>query len=427
MFLLLTGLSVYARNLDNRIMQHTSEEQLVVRAVYVDPQGVTWFGTNRGLLRMDQLTRQYYTDADGLTGNGILELTGGVAGPQEGLWVATDAGATLVTFDAAGLTGSVRFTTQDGLLDEEVTDIAVDSRSRKFFGSASGITWIHGDTVEYLTYSDFNTSMVNAPVRKLELHNDTLYIAADGGIGRFVSGVDGVSGASRWTSEYGMTPLSGDIRSVFVDSKGHQWFGTDQGVEEHIGHEAKENWILYTTAEGLVDNRVISIAEEPGEGAMWFGTLGGVSQLKAGVWTSYTEADGLLNDTVYDIGFDAEGRVWFATGSGVCSLKGGAFNDFYTSVERKMASRLEMQAWYLPGTHSIAVSYSLVEATRVSARLYTIHGMLVGQWFHLPSMPGQQQTELPLSATGQEFTNGIYILHLVHERGSDSRKLLISR
>jgi ligand-binding sensor domain-containing protein len=306
-----------------------------------------------------------------------------------------------------------------------VTAVAVDQRSRKFFGSASGITWINGDTVGYLVYSDFNTSMVDAPVRQLEVFNDTLYVAQEGGIGRFVSGVDGVSGASRWTSEYGMSPLSGNILSVFVDSRGHQWFGTDMGVQEHAGQKAKENWILYTTADGLVDNHVISMAEDQ-EGGIWFGTLGGVSWLKEGLWTSFTTADGLPNDTVLDIGIDQEGSVWLATATGYCRYFDGTFADHYTSISTYHIPDQEMQVCYNPADRSLHLSYSLAPSTEVSARLYTMHGQLAAIWSDLPAGPGWQQVVLPLSALKSGNSGGIYVLELRGNVWIESRKLLIT-
>ena len=278
----------------------------------------------------------------------------------------------------------------------------------------------------YLTYGDYHASMVNAPVRQLEVFNDTLYVAQEGGIGRFISGVDGISGASRWTSEYGISPLSGNILSVFVDSRGHQWFGTDQGVQEHVGHKAKENWFLYTTAEGLVDGRVLSIAEDL-EGGMWFGTTGGVSRLMEGVWTSYTTDDGLLSDTILDMETDAEGSVWFATSSGLCRYRDGTFSGHYTGTWSAPMPEFEMQAAYDPSRHSLHVAYLMVRHAEVTARLHTLDGKLAGIWTDLPSGPGWQQTTLPLSELKTGIPGSICILELRQGSRSQSRKLLITK
>ena len=300
LFMFLSGLAVTTRNQDPRSMKPFGEGPYVVRAVFVDSHGVKWLGTSKGLCRYDGITRRYYTGADHLPGNRVNAITFEETGSGPGLWVATDGGVSLLHFDAGGVTGSVSYTTGDGLLDNDVADIAVDSRQGKFFGSDGGITWFHDGIMDSIVFLRYYNSMLNAPVRQLEMYNDTLYAAQSGGIGRFISDVDGITGASSWSGGYGITPYSEDIRCVRVKGMAMQYFGTDVGVETHTGYFAKANWGLLTTSDGLVDDDVISIAEDP-DGSLWFGTFGGVSHLREGIWTSYTTAEGLLNDTVHDL------------------------------------------------------------------------------------------------------------------------------
>ena len=66
MFWLLMGLSIAARNQDARNMESLNEGVFMVKAVYVDSDGVKWFGTNKGLCRYNELSWRYYTDADHL-------------------------------------------------------------------------------------------------------------------------------------------------------------------------------------------------------------------------------------------------------------------------------------------------------------------------------------------------------------------------
>ncbi len=427
LFWLLMGLSITARNQDSRNMESESESVFMVKAVYVDSDGVKWFGTNRGLCRYDNLTWKYYTESDHLVGNQVNALAFEHSGSGSELWVATTKGVSVVSFDPAGVTGSASFTTEDGLLDNDVADIAIDSYHGKFFGSESGVTWFHGGAMDSITYSDYPLSMVDAPVRKMDMYNDTLYIAADGGIGRFVSGVDGISGATRWTSEYGVTPYSGNIHSVKVDAGSNQWFGTDVGVEKHTGYDEQQNWSIYGAIDGLVNDHVITIAEDL-EGGMWFGTLGGVSSFIDGLWTSYTTADGLLNDTVYDIDFDVDRSVWLATGAGACRLQNGEFTNFYTDVPGKLASSMEMQLYFSRASETIYLSYRLTDHVPVVARLYNMSGMLVGQWNDLPALAGEHRVEIPLSGNiAGPHNGGFYVLQLRQGNRADSRKLVIEK
>lgn len=427
LFFVLLGLSVSARNLDAGRLESLSGDPFRVRAVYIDSDGVKWFGTSRGLYRYDNLTWVYYTETDHLIGNRVNALTFEASEYGSGLWVATEKGVSVVAFDVDGITGSTSYSTSDGLLDESVSDIAVDSYHHKYFGSASGITWFREGTIEYLIYDDYVQNMVNAPVNVLCLFHDTLYVGADGGIGRFVSGVDGITGASRWTSEYGMTPLSGNIKSILVDSRGHQWFGTDQGVEEHVGHLAKDNWFLYTTEEGLVDNFVISILEDA-DGGMWFGTHGGVSHFHNDQWTSYSTADGLVSDTVYDMALDTDGSVWFATHRGICRLKDSGFSDLYLAVPEKPVRERDVMAWYHPGEDAIHLVYQLDGPGKAVARLYSMNGTLVGRWDQLAGGAGEHRVALPCrGGQARVDRNGIYVLLFENGATSTSKKIVILR
>jgi ligand-binding sensor domain-containing protein len=398
----------------------------VVRAGHVDEFGVKWFGTSKGLLRYDGKDWLYYTGHENLANNEILalEFEPSVSGPE--LWVATIKGVSVVAYDVDGVTAATSYTVQDGLLNDTVNAIAVDARNNKFFGSEDGIIYFHSGTMDTIRYADFAGSMVNGPVNDLAHRSDSIYIAQSGGIGRLISGVDGITGASRWTSEYGISPLSGNINCVMIDSKGHQWFGTDEGAEEHIGLKAKENWVLYTTVEGLVNNFVESISEDDA-GGMWFGTRGGVSYLNEGDWISYSIADGLASDTVYDIAFDAD-TIWMATHRGISGLVDGRFSAIHTSSLDREKVDFDMKSFYSPTEDAILLSFSLSRPGSVEARLYNVDGSLVGQWNNLPGYGGLNHIMLPLSGDGSRaLASGIYILRMAHGGRTHADKLVIIR
>jgi ligand-binding sensor domain-containing protein len=424
-FSILLGLSLVARNQDMRRMESIQEGLYMVRAVYVDSQGVKWFGTNNGLCRFDNGTKTWFGAEDHLPGNQVNALSYEQTPEEDILWTGTDKGVSAVSFDGTGVTGSRIYTLEEGLLDTMISAIALDSRGNKFFGSASGISMLSSDTFTALTYFEYYSSMFITPVRQLQVYGDTLYIAQNGGIGRLVSGVDGITGASRWESSYGISPYSGDIKSLLVKGAEVQYFGTDVGVEVHTGYKAKENWSLWNTDSGLVDNCVISIAEDM-VGGLWFGTCGGVSHLADGSWTSYTTNDGLLNDTVYDIDFDPDGSVWFATGAGACRLKDGEFMNFLTSTPDHAGNRpVTFDAYYNRAVSAIRITYQLRADGKVSASLYSISGVLIQHWNNLPGLQGTQSAELPLTGPVASSGDGIYVVLLQQGERFGTRKVLI--
>ena len=87
---------------------------------------------------------------------------------------------------------------------------------------------------------------------------------------------------------------------VFVDSKDHVWYGTEDGAfcfDFRKGIKPK----LYTTANGLTDNSVASITEDY-QGNIWLGTIKGLNKLafKSGTITKFYAESGLQSNEFSD-------------------------------------------------------------------------------------------------------------------------------
>ena len=89
-----------------------------------------------------------------------------------------------------------------------------------------------------------------------------------------------------------------------------------------------QQWKTYTTAEGLADNHVYALVESL-DGAIWFGTLGGVSRYD-GTWQTFTSADGLTDNDVYALLESSDGAIWLGTagGGGVSRYQDGKWQTF---------------------------------------------------------------------------------------------------
>jgi PAS domain S-box-containing protein len=88
----------------------------------------------------------------------------------------------------------------------------------------------------------------------------------------------------------------------------------------------------YTEANGLAQNSAYAVYESR-DGSVWAGTLnGGVSKFKDGHFTTYTTTNGLASNTVSSILETRDGAMWFATPSGLSSFSNGRWRT-YTTVE----------------------------------------------------------------------------------------------
>ena len=72
-------------------------------------------------------------------------------------------------------------------------------------------------------------------------------------------------------------------------------------------------------------------------------------------WMSYSVADGLASDTVYDFAFDVD-TIWIATHRGISSLVDGQFSGIYTSSKEEAAIGFEMISSYNPREDAILLS-----------------------------------------------------------------------
>jgi signal transduction histidine kinase len=88
----------------------------------------------------------------------------------------------------------------------------------------------------------------------------------------------------------------------------------------------------YTEANGLAQNSAYAVYESR-DGSAWAGTLnGGVSKFKDGHFTTYTTTNGLASNTVSSILETRDGAMWFATPGGLSSFSNGQWRT-YTTVE----------------------------------------------------------------------------------------------
>ncbi len=120
---------------------------------------------------------------------------------------------------------------------------------------------------------------------------------------------------------------SDTVYSIYVSADGTQWFGTNAGAASHSGYNTLDNWTVYNTDDGLIDNKIQAIAVDL-MGIVWFGTPEGVSFYFPPSARSFTEKDGLTSNNILCISVDRDGVVWLGTDSGVTSYNQGEFTKY---------------------------------------------------------------------------------------------------
>ncbi|ALP54649.1 regulator [Candidatus Tenderia electrophaga] len=108
------------------------------------------------------------------------------------------------------------------------------------------------------------------------------------------------------------------VFSIFVDSGGYTWMGTNGGGASRY---KDEQWQVFFPMHGLADYWVYSFAQQD-DGTVWIGTWAGANEWDPDSGEFKTYYDELVNEWVYGIGVDSKQRVWFGTEGGVSMFDG---------------------------------------------------------------------------------------------------------
>ena len=116
----------------------------------------------------------------------------------------------------------------------------------------------------------------------------------------------------------------GEVFCVTVDGN-RVWAGTSHGLVLIENGRVKK---VFTPADGLAGQAVMSIAVDQQTGDVWVGTFGGLSRYSGGHFKNYTNlSSGLPNDLVYGVAVQGS-DVWVATAAGL-----GRFNTWKDTWE----------------------------------------------------------------------------------------------
>jgi signal transduction histidine kinase/ligand-binding sensor domain-containing protein len=323
-----------------------------VLAVARTPSGDVWMGTrDAGLFRI----------SGGKTlgiRNGLPDLKVNCLLPDgdRGLWAGTDDGIAHwngTEFTAVGIPSAVRRFQALAMVQDRDGNVWIGT-------DAHGLLRLNSRGFAALQEGD---ALLRPAVTALfEDWEGNLWIGHAGGIERLRD-----SAFVTYSSPEGLPTDGGN--PVFVDSLNRTWFppvagglwwikdekrgrvtndGLDRDVVYSIAGKPGELWLgrqhggltqlrfngpsfiaqSFTQSDGLAQNSVYSVYVAH-DGAVWAGTLsGGVSVLRDGKFKSYTIEDGLASNTVASMLETPDGTMWFATPGGLSALTGGHWRSF---------------------------------------------------------------------------------------------------
>jgi ligand-binding sensor domain-containing protein len=286
----------------------------IVQAIWEDPQGRIWFGTEDGASRYDGQQWATFRPADGLLDANVWAISG----DAEAVWFATSSG--LSRYDGAAWQ---RFSAADGLPGDDVRAVHV---------AADGTTWAgtFGQGIAFLRPGAQRWRILPLPAtfQRSGVFVQSIWQAGDGTLWFGTNGLGALRLRNNRLEQFSFR--AGARNTVWA-------IGATNGME----NGSADTWLA--TFKGLVrvasDDR-IAIAEQivggvslsntealavagDASGTLWFATRAqGVLRYDSHGWQRIEAADGLGRNYVQSILADRAGRVWFGTrGGGVSVLQ----------------------------------------------------------------------------------------------------------
>lgn len=311
---------------------------IYVRSLSVDEATNTlWVGSSVGAMEIDTVTRDLrnsFTRADGLANEYIFAIDVDSRGYT---WFGTNAGGTSRYKDGEWQT----YFPMHGLADYWIYAFAEQSPRRYWIGTWAGANRVDLDDMSFITIKD---ELINEWVYGIDVDSaDRVWFGTEGG----VSMLDGEQW-QHWTHEDGVgssnieqlpasrnTGLGTRSRhdlSVVVDGREsynpNYVFAILSDSNDDIwagtwgggiAHFDGRTWSNFTMEDGLAGNIVYSVVQDK-HGAYWFGTNNGLSRFDGSAWNNYGTDDGLLGQHVYAIAIGTINDIWVGTQNGVTLL-----------------------------------------------------------------------------------------------------------
>jgi len=271
---------------------------------------------------------------------------------NDSLWVGSSTGALEISLSSHQLLNT--FTRKDGLANEYIFSIYIDSQGYKWFGTNAGGTSRYKDG-EWKVYFPMHG-----------LADYWVYSFAEQKDGPFWigtwAGANSVDLKTMAFKTYLKELINEWVYALDIDSHDRVWFGTEGGVSLYDGSSWKEwshqdglgaaNTAQYPVSENtglgtrsrhdlsvLMQGRqtynpgyVFSLLVDKRDDSVWAGTWGGgVSHFDGTRWHNITHSDGLAGNIVYSIAQDKDGIMWFGTNNGLSRFDGHGWTNYNTS------------------------------------------------------------------------------------------------
>jgi ligand-binding sensor domain-containing protein len=240
------------------------------------------------------------------------------------VWAGTNSGLTRITPDLAV---SAELTSQHA---DAVSAVYEDREGEIWFGGTRGIERLRDGTFTGYSTAQGLPAANNGPIYVDDVGR-TWFAPSTGGLYWLKDGR-----ANKVT----ISGLDHDVVYAIDGGGGEIWVGRQHGGLTRLTMKAGSFVAqTYTETDGLAQNSICSVRPNR-NGTVWAATVSnGVSRLSNGRFNNYSVANGLVSNAVFSIIEASDGTIWFATPSGLQSFANGRWKSYGTQEGLPSRSR----------------------------------------------------------------------------------------
>ncbi len=308
-----------------------------ITSIFKDNQNSIWIGTlAEGINKFNPLKNKFAhfrEEADKPKSLPDSRITSIFKSTTNNLWIGTASGGIAILTpenekDRVFKIFQSRSKDKTTIISDKISVIFEDNQNQIWVGTAEGLELFSDTKQNFETIPLYNEKLIITKQLSIkEIYQDS---KNNYWIGLYQQGLLKLlpSGQTQlFQSEiYNDFSLSNNyVRVIFEDRIGNLWIGTEDGLNLYDNSPNSEKFVRYLhqieNPNSISNDEILCITEDD-NGNIWIGTANGLNKfdVKKGIFTIFTEKDGLPNNVIHGVVCDLQNRIWVSTSQGIAEL-----------------------------------------------------------------------------------------------------------
>ncbi len=314
------GLIRYQNEIARQVAPDSGLQHANIFKLLIDKPGNIWIATDVGLFYYDHTA---LTRIDPVS-SALLEVRALCETPDGKIWVGGQGNQLYVQAESGFVPLQLKSVSNDVL----VTELLSTPDGALWIGTHSGLISLKENKEELFTRKN---GLADDAVECLEIESGgSLWVGTRDGISRKLG-----SEIESFRTRDGLSQST--ACSLLVDREGSVWVGTKNGLNQFIDRRT----LPITTTEGLGSNDAGPLLQDA-NGTIWLGTIGaGLGRFDGRACTmEYSSKNGLASDRLFSLA-ESKGKIWIGTDSGLCCLEQGEITHTLTVDDGLPANHIQ--------------------------------------------------------------------------------------